>query len=160
MPQEPLIDSATFDALDVSKPYATREDLEQYLRQRGTFFLLDGILRYTEEDDLVIGYKEIRGDDWWAADHIPGRPLFPGALMIEAGAQVCSYDFSHRHGRGEFVGFGGVNDCRFRGTVEPDCRMIFGARARRIRKRLFTYGVQGFVERKLVFEAEILGIVL
>ena len=50
-----------------------------------------------------------------------------------------------------------MNDTRFRGTVQPTCRMIFVARPIRLRSRMFTYAAQGFVESKLVFETEILG---
>jgi 3-hydroxyacyl-[acyl-carrier-protein] dehydratase len=159
MPQQALID---FDEVDLSTVVASREDLREYLKQRGTFEMLDGIVQYSEESDIVIGFKDIRADDWWVEDHIPGRPLFPGALMIESGAQVCCYDFIRRHEgiRERFVGFGGVDKTRFRGVVEPGLRIVFAARATRVRSRMFTYSVQGFVERKLVFEAEIMGVVV
>jgi 3-hydroxyacyl-[acyl-carrier-protein] dehydratase len=158
--QEPLIDCTEFETAEI---VVDPEGIGEVLRQRGTFALLDGILRYDERNDVTVGRKDIRGDDWWAPDHIPGRPLFPGALMIETGAQLASYDFIRRHGHrigGQFIGFGGVDDCRFRGTVLPGMRMIFATRARRIRSRMFTYHVQGFVDGTVVFEADILGVVV
>jgi 3-hydroxyacyl-[acyl-carrier-protein] dehydratase len=82
--------------------------------------------------------------------------------MIEGAAQMCSYDFMLRmpHLQDHFVGFGGVDDTRFRGLVEPDCRLIFVAKPLRMRESLFTYTAQGFVDRKLVFESHIIGVVL
>lgn len=160
MPTAHLIDPAQ---LDFSEVHATREDIREVLRQRDAFEMLDGILQPAAENQPIIGFKDIRADDWWVSGHIPGRPLFPGALMIESGAQVCSYDFLTRHSDGmrdRFLGFGGVDKARFRGVVEPGSRMIFAAEARRLRSRMFTYYVQGFARDELVFETEILGLVV
>ena len=49
---------------------------------------------------------------------------------------------------------------RFRGVVEPPCRLIWVGEVRSIRKTMFTYYAQGFVDRKLVFETEIMGVVV
>ena len=158
MAAEPLID---FDQLDLSKTVVTKAQALEVLKQRGTFEMVDGLLHFEPGSDLVVGYKDIKSDDWWATDHIPGRPLFPGVLMIEAAAQICTFDFMHRDvSKDVFVGFGGLNGARFRRTVEPDCRMIFAGALKRCRSNMFTYNTQGFVDRKLVFEAEIMGVVV
>src|SRR5260221_1029407 len=86
MPSQPLIDLET---LDLSRIVATRDDILAKIKQRGRFALLDGILHVDPAGEQIVGFKEIRGEDWWAADHIPGRPIFPGALMCEAAAQLC-----------------------------------------------------------------------
>jgi len=159
MPAEPWIDA---EALAGARVVAGREVVLEKIRQRGRFALLDGILDVGGNAGLAAGFKEIRADDWWAADHIPGRPIFPGALMCEAAAQLCSYDYLCKHSlpEGGFLGFGGMNETRFRGIVQPDCRMIFVARPGRLRSRMFTYGAQGFVGGELVFETEILGVLV
>jgi 3-hydroxyacyl-[acyl-carrier-protein] dehydratase len=159
MAAETLID---FDALDLTQVIVDKAELLGTLHQRGRFEMVDGILHLDLTGGTVVGFKEIRGDDWWASDHIPGRPLFPGALMIEAAAQICTYHFLHVRTdlHGAFVGFGGVDKVRFRSVVEPDCRMVFVGRVERVRSRMFTYSAQGFVGRRLCFEAEILGVVV
>ena len=159
MPSEPLIDLAS---LDLTKVIAGPEQLLEHLRQRGTFEMLDGVVYRDDEAGIIVGFKDIRADDWWASDHIPGRPLFPGALMIETGAQLCSYDYlltDASTGEG-FLGFGGLNATRFRGVVEPEGRMYFVAKRHRLRKSMFTYFTQGFYRDKLVFETEVIGIAL
>lgn len=157
MPSAPLLDPTT---IDTNTLVATVDDLKKVLKQRGRFFLLDGVSAMLSEPDRVVGFKEIRADDWWASDHIPGRPIFPGVLMIEAAAHLCSYDYMMRHHKGEdfFLGFGGTNETRFRGLVAPPCRLVFVAEARRVRKSLFTYYAQAFVGSELVFESEIMGV--
>ena len=56
---------------------------------------------------------------------MPGMPLMPGVVMCEAAAQMCSYH-SQRHNLlgAEMVGFGGMDDVRFRGTVVPGDRLV------------------------------------
>jgi len=159
MPAEPLLD---FEKTDLSRVVATREDILKEIKQRGRFALLDGILDHGAESHVIVGFKDIRADDWWAADHIPGRPIFPGALMIEAAAQLATYDYVKRNPPKEevFLGFGGLDSVRFRGIVEPGVRLILLSKGLRLRSRMFTYAVQGFVERNLVFEAEVLGIII
>ena len=147
--------------LDFARPFAPKAKIYELLKQAGRFALLDGVLRFEQSERMSIGFKDIKADDWWAADHIPGRPLFPGVLMIETAAQLGSWDHLMRHPeqRG-FIGFGGLNDTRFRGQVEPGHRLVFVARENRVRSRMFFYGVQGFVENDLVFETEVIGVVM
>jgi len=159
MPTAPLID---FDALDLDRVVATRAQIRELIRQRGRFEMLDGIAHVDPERPLVVAYLDVTADAWWASDHVPGRPLFPGALMIESAAQMCTFDFLHRQPalKDKFLGFAGMDKVRFRGTVEPGCRMYFAGTPVRVRSTMFTYATQGFVERKLVYEGEIMGMVV
>ena len=159
MATTPLLDLST---IDLEARIAGTEELLASLAQRGTFEMLNGIIYRNEEDELIVGYKDIRSDDWWAPDHIPGRPLFPGVLMIEAAAQLSSYDYKVRTPANAhvFLGFAGTNKTRFRGTVEPDGRMYFVAKVQRVRRSMFCYYTQGFYNDQLVFESEIMGVIL
>ncbi|MBL8860445.1 MAG: hypothetical protein JNK02_00390 [Planctomycetes bacterium] len=146
---------------DLDASVATRADIYAVLKQAGRFALLDGIAYFGAEDLTSIGWKEIRADDWWAADHIPGRPLFPGVLMTEAAAQLASWDYVRRTpGFAGFLGFAGLNDTRFRGIVEPGVRMVWISRQVRVRGRMFIYEVQGFVGDDRVYETEVIGTIL
>ena len=47
-------------------------------------------------------------------------PLMPGVVMLEAVAQLASYFSQHNDLLGaDMVGFGGLDDVRFRGVVTP-----------------------------------------
>jgi len=159
MPSAALID---FERLDAQRVVASREEILAKLAQRGRFALLDGILRAAGEDGVIVGFKDIRADDWWASDHIPGRPLFPGVLMCEAAAQLCSYDYLCKATipAGTFLGFGGMDGTRFRGVVEPPSRLVIAAKPEKVRSRMFTYSAQAFVDRQLVFETQIIGVLV
>ena len=91
--------------------------------------------------------------------------MFPGALQVALAAQLSTYDYmAHRVDPSEvgqrFVGFGGLDKVRFRGVVEPDCRLIVATKVLKVSKRMFRYQAQGFVDRTMVFEAEVLGVVI
>ncbi|HVS17419.1 MAG TPA: 3-hydroxyacyl-ACP dehydratase FabZ family protein [Planctomycetota bacterium] len=148
--------------LDLDHVVIPRAEVYRTLAHRGRFMLVDGVLHFDPEHELIVGFKEIRADDWWAVDHIPGRPLFPGVLMVEAAAQLSSFDFMRRRPERDhsFLGFGGLESTRFRGTVEPPSRLLLAARSVRVRSNMFTYEAQGFVGEKLVFQTQILGVVI
>jgi 3-hydroxyacyl-[acyl-carrier-protein] dehydratase len=160
----PLLDLAS---VDLSRIVFTRADMQEVLRQRGTFSLVDGVLHLQPEtSDVVVGFHDVRLDEWWAKDHIPGRPIFPGVLMVEASAQLASFDFFRRHPEipRHFIAFTGIDQTRFRAPVEPPCRLYFVGKAERSRisgeRVMFSYQMQGLVDGKLVFETLVSGMQL
>lgn len=158
MPTEPLMDVAQ---LDLENPLEGQAEIQRFCKQRGRLALVDDVVHFSSDPDLIAGTKSLSTDDWWCADHIPGRPIFPGVLMIEGAAQLCTFDYLRRQDDDErFLGFGGVDGVRFRGIVEPPGRIVYVCKAKRLRRTTFTYAAQGFADGKLVFEAEILGVAL
>lgn len=125
---------------------------------RFEFALLDGILQQDLTAGVFAGYLDVRPDDWWVRGHIPGRPLLPGVLMIEAAAQLASYATrTLAPDDPRFIGFGGLEDVKFRETVQPPARLLIVARVRELRARRTAWDAQGFVGTKMAFEAVIIG---
>lgn len=92
--------------------------------------------------------------------HVPGRPLFPGVLMIETAAQLCSYLTHTLHTGDPFVGLTGVDNVKYRGTVEPPCRFVVVGKLLKASSRRTRTAMQGFVDGAMVFEAVITGMVV
>lgn len=154
MPPPVILDPAT---LDLTRLIADRAAIERVNPQRGEFELIDGIVYCDEETRIFAGYHDVRSDAWWTRGHIPGRPLFPGVLMIEAAAQLAGYLYKSMFPEIKFIGFAGVDKVKFRGTVEPPCRLVLIGRSTQLKARRTISQVQGFVGSTMVFEGEITG---
>jgi 3-hydroxyacyl-[acyl-carrier-protein] dehydratase len=158
MPPEAHLDPAS---LNFDQVLADREAIRQVNPQRFEMEQLDAILLVDSAQHLVAGYKDVRPDEFWVRGHMPGYPLLPGVLMCEAGAQLCSYYVTtHDLLHGDFVGFGGLENVRFRGTVRPGDRLVLIGKGTRLHRRQTVFNVQGFVNHVMVFHGDILGIAL
>lgn len=62
------------------------------LPHRFPFLMVDKILEINT-DESVVGVKNISMNEPWVQGHFPGEPIFPGALIIEAMAQVSGFIF-------------------------------------------------------------------
>jgi 3-hydroxyacyl-[acyl-carrier-protein] dehydratase len=89
---------------------------------------------------------------------MPGYPLMPGVLMCEAAAQLCSYFVLSQHEVEGFLGFGGMEDIRFRSPVRPGDRLVLVAKETRFNRRQVIFNVQGFVHDRMVFHGDIIGV--
>ncbi len=135
------------------------ERVRAFTPQRHEFQLLDRVIHFDRENKIAAGYHDVREDGWWARGHIPGRPIFPGVLMIEIAAQLASYvthcllpELDDR-----FIGFGGVDAVKFRGAVVPPSRFVVVGQGLQVKTRRSVCLAQGFVDNVMVFEAKITG---
>jgi 3-hydroxyacyl-[acyl-carrier-protein] dehydratase len=154
MPPQYLFD---ITGIDLNHILYDQEYVRRNNPQRGDMEMLNGIVHAAPDKGQIIGFKDVRPDEFWVPGHIPGRPLFPGVLMIESGAQLASFytrEFIKWPG---FIGFGGVTDVKFRQQVSPGCRMYILGLKTWERHRRIGCQVQGIINGDLVFEASIIG---
>lgn len=130
---------------------------------RGHMRLLDRIAWTNPEPYQVLAVKDVGHDEFWVPGHIPGRPIFPGVLMIEAAAQAASFMYLHRaRAQGlateeSFLGFAGVDAVKFRGQVNPGDTFALLCQEINFKPRRCICQTQGVVNGNLVFEAKITG---
>ena len=155
----PLVD---FSEFDISKPIATREQIEAINPHRFEMALLDGILFEEVETKRIVGYRDVPEDEFWVRGHMPGMPLMPGVIMCECAAQLSSYFAIKNKIVGDgIIGLGGLDDVRCRGPVKPGDRFVMMIQATKIRKgALFLCDFQGFIDEKLVVDGVIKGVPL
>jgi len=143
--------------IDESKRFATYEQVGSLLHQTGDMRHLDEIIWAREDYSAALGVKHVRENEFWVPGHIPGRPLLPGVIMIEAAAQLCSYMRQLKLGHGGFLAFTRCDECVFRGQVVPGETLYLLALEIDSNRRRFTSRTQGVVKDRLVFEAIITG---
>lgn len=156
MPPPLLVDLSTVDLNHVE---AGPEEIRKYILQRFEMEQLDCVVKFDAENRLAVGYKDVKPSEFWVRGHIPGRPILPGVIMIEAAAQLSTYLIKRAVGDdpNRFIGFAGLEHVRFRGSVVPGDRIILMAKNTDLRARTSRSVTQGVVNGKLVFEGEILG---
>ena len=149
------------ESIDLERVIVGRDGIREWVPQRHEFEMLDAILHYDQATMTAVARKQLSRDEFWVRGHLPGRPLFPGVLMIESCAQLCCYLFCRKQNeRKRMFAFGGVDETRFRGTVVPGDRILLMARGRKIRSNLGVFDTQAYVAGRLVFEGVVTGMVL
>ena len=126
--------------------------------QRGDMEHLNAIVWADAETNCIIGRKDVRADEFWVPGHIPGRPLLPGVIMLEAAAQLACFHTKKYLGWKGFIGFGGLGETKFRSEVIPGQTLYLLAKLTWSRHRRIGSSIQGLVNGNLVFETTIIGV--
>ena len=157
--KEYIVDPAEVDFDNV---IADIEEIRRFNPQRFEMEQLTAIVYLDREAVVCAGYKDIAEDEVWVRGHMPGMPLMPGVFMCEAAAQLCSYVTQKFDLLGaEMVGFGGMDEVRFRGPVVPGDRLLIACAKRRVRRGAMINCVfQGTVGDNIVVEGQIKGVPL
>ncbi len=152
-----IIDPAT---LDFDNVIADVAEIRKYNPQRFEMEQLTAIVYEDLEHHICAGYKDITLNEFWVRGHMPNMPLMPGVMMLEAAAQMCSY-FSQKYDLlgAAMVGFGGLEEVRFRDPVIPGDRLVLACEMTRLRRgRIVFTKFQGFVRNAVVVEGVLKGI--
>jgi 3-hydroxyacyl-[acyl-carrier-protein] dehydratase len=158
MPPEFNVDP---DTLDLNNIIADREAIRAVNLQRFEMEQVDAIIYQDTTRHIVAGYKDLRPDEFWVKGHMPDYPLLPGVLMCEAGAQVSGYYImKNKLLDCDFVGFGGMDNVRFRGAVYVGDRLLIISKLTKLHRRQVITNVQGFVNKVMVFHGDIIGVPL
>lgn len=156
MPPVAIISPSQFDLNSI---LADQEQIRRFNPQRFEMEQLSAIVHIDTDANLIVGYKDLTEDEFWCRGHIPGFPLMPGVLICEVAAQLCSY-FTQALGLvpDGFLGFGGMEDVRFRGQVRPGDRLVIVAKSHRLHRRQTVFDTQGFVDDAMVYHGRIIGV--
>ncbi|MCC7474790.1 MAG: beta-hydroxyacyl-ACP dehydratase [Pirellulales bacterium] len=158
MPQKDLIlESSDYDLDHI---VADIEEIRRIIPQRFEMEQLTAIVYDDPVKGICAGYKDLTEKEFWVRGHMPGMPLMPGVLMCEAAAQMCSYHSQLHNLLGcEVVGFGGMDNVRFRGTVVPGDRLVILAQRLQLRVgAMIRCRFQCLVREQLVCEGQLSGI--
>lgn len=135
--------------------------IEKMLPHRFPFLMVDKVMEIHEES--IVGVKNITMNEPIFTGHFPGNPVFPGVLQIEAMAQVggifalSKVDEPHLYS----TYFMKIDNVKFKQKVVPGDTIVFELRLLSpIRRGLVNMGGEGYVNGKVVVEAEMLAQVI
>lgn len=146
--------------IDFNNVIADVHEIRKYNRQRYEMEQLTAVVYLSKDPYAGVGYKDTSQEDFWVRGHMPGLPIMPGIVMLEAVAQLSSFVTQRFDLLGAaMVGFGGVEDVRFRDPVLPGDRLILISELMRVRRhRMIICKFQGIVRDTIVVEGIVKGV--
>jgi len=146
---------------DLANLVADIEEIGCYNPQRYEMVQLTAICYEDTKNCICVGYKDLGPDEFWVRGHMPGIPIMPGVIMCEAAAQVAGYfALKHKLMDAKMIGYGGLDEVRFRGVVQPGDRFVIVVRLLKVRRMMLTSDFQCFVDKNLVCEGILKGVSL
>jgi 3-hydroxyacyl-[acyl-carrier-protein] dehydratase len=146
--------------IDLDTTIADADEIAKLNPQRFEMAQLTAVVYENLEDHTCVGYKDITDKEFWVRGHMPEFALMPGVIMLEAIAQCCSF-FCQRNDLlgADMIGFGGLEEVRFRDPVTPGDRLYLICKMVRVRRgRLIICRFQGVVGESICVEGLLKGI--
>ncbi len=85
---------------------------------RYPFLMIDRVI--SQEGSRAVGVKNVTYNEPCFTGHFPGKPIFPGVLMLEAIAQLGGFSILSRpENKGKLAYFTGADEVRWRRLVVP-----------------------------------------
>jgi len=110
-----------------------------------------------EEGKRVVGIKNVTVNEPFFQGHFPGRPVFPGVLIIEALAQTGGFMILHSIENREqtLLFFAAIDKVRFRKPVVPGDQLRFELTMMSFKRGICKMDGKAYVDGQLVCEAEL-----
>jgi 3-hydroxyacyl-[acyl-carrier-protein] dehydratase len=137
-------------------------EIMELIPHRYPFLLVDKIVEFVPKERIV-GIKNVTINEPFFQGHFPGHPIMPGALLLEAMAQVgCVLMFKSFNltPKEYVVYFMGIDKARFRKPVRPGDTVKFVLEPKVIKKKMSKLVGKAFVEEELVCEAELMAMIV
>lgn len=151
-----------FSEYDPDKVLADIQEIRRYNLQRFEMEQLTAICHVDRERNICAGFKDVTHEEFWVRGHMPKAPLMPGVIMCESAAQLASYFVQKYDLLGaKVVGFGGLEEVKFRDGVLPGNRLLIVVQLLKVRRgAMIVCRFQGFVNQSVVVEGVLKGIPL
>ena len=100
------------------------EELKEYQPNRYPFLMIDRVT-HVEPGKCAKGFKNLTNNEWYFPVHFPGGPNMPGALQLEAMAQMLTVAITTQENLKGKVTHALEHTVRFKKEVIPgDCLII------------------------------------
>jgi 3-hydroxyacyl-[acyl-carrier-protein] dehydratase len=130
------------------------EEILSLLPHRYPFLLVDRITDYTLNKSIS-AYKNITFNEPCFTGHFPGKPIFPGVLILEALAQAAGVlGFKTAGNSDELYLYAVIDKARFKRPVVPGDRMDMQVDLIKERRGIWVFHGVASVDGKDVCEAQ------
>ncbi|MEK6749987.1 MAG: 3-hydroxyacyl-ACP dehydratase FabZ [Pseudomonadota bacterium] len=132
--------------------------IQKFLPHRYPFLLVDRVIEFVPHRRLV-AIKNVTVNEPFFQGHFPGRPVFPGVLIIEALAQACGLLAFASQGAtpdGSIFYLVGVDSARFKKPVEPGDQMILTIEFIKAMRGVWKFNASVKVDDVAIAEAELM----
>ncbi len=130
-------------------------ELQKYQPNRYPFLMIDRITDFMP-GKYAVGYKNFTNNEWFFPVHFPGAPNVPGALQLEAMAQVLTIALTTEPGLEGSVTHALQHVVRFRQEVVPGDRFEIRAEIKSWSRGVCKGQASGYVDGNLVCDAEMM----
>ena len=138
------------------------EEIMSYLPHRYPMLLVDRVIDYKVGETLH-AIKNVSINEPIFTGHFPGKPVFPGVLILEAMAQATGLlgfkTIEAENGEvnpDELYLFAAIDNARFKHPVTPGDQIHFHVKFIKERRGIWKFSGEALVDGKLAASAEIM----
>jgi 3-hydroxyacyl-[acyl-carrier-protein] dehydratase len=128
-------------------------ELQEYQPNRFPFLMIDHVSQVIP-GQLAIGHKNLTLNEWYFPKHFPGSPNMPGALQLEALAQMLTVAITTQPGLKGKVTHALSHTVRFRREILPGERLDLETRVLSWSRGIAKGYGRGLVAGEIACEAE------
>jgi 3-hydroxyacyl-[acyl-carrier-protein] dehydratase len=131
------------------------EELKAYQPNRYPFLMIDFVTD-VEPGKYAKGYKNLSNNEWYFPIHFPGHPNMPGALQLEAMAQMLTVAITTQEGLKGMVTHALQHTVRFRKEVLPGQSLALEAYVDSWRRGVCKGHAIGYTDGTVACEADMM----
>jgi len=131
------------------------EELKKYQPNRYPFLMIDAVTD-VEPGEYAVGYKNLTNNEWYFPVHFPGGPNMPGALQLEALAQMLTVAITTQEGLAGKVTHALQHTVKFKKEVLPGETLHIEARVKSWKRGICKGYAVGRTNGDIACEAEMM----
>lgn len=114
------------------------QEIAAILPHRYPMLMVDRIVEVREEDQAIVGLKNVTSNEPHFTGHFPGYAVMPGVLIVEAMAQVGGVLVTvlAPHTRGKLMLLASVENAKFRKPVVPGDQLRIEVKLSKLKKNI------------------------
>ena len=132
-------------------------EIENLIPHRKPFLLIDKLIDIVPMISAT-GVMNIKNSDFFFQVHIPGQPVMPGVIIVEAfgqtAASLTAYSLDPEIVKNKLVYLMTINNARFRRPVMPECQLLLKVEAIRSKGKIWKYKGIASVNNKIMADSE------